>query len=154
MDTEKKNIFDEFVLTTIGAFNMKHGLFGNIFYFPEINSLDLATWADDKERGKVMQVVADMCLKNCLSYFIFASEAWISTYTEEEVELAKKLTGHTPRPSQDPKKKEVVICTFVSKKEAFASCAPIIDVMGKRLLGEWADLPSENMTSAWQECFV
>jgi hypothetical protein len=40
MDTEKKKIFDDFVLKTIFVFNAQQKLSGNTFYFPEIDAFD------------------------------------------------------------------------------------------------------------------
>ena len=155
MDTEKKEIFDDFVLKTIFVFNEQGKLSGNTFFFPEINAFDWCAWKDDRERDLAIGAVAALCLKNCLTYFMFSSEAWISTYSQEEMEAAKASGTDLPRPSDDPKRKEVCICTFVSKNETYASYAPIIEVMGKRFLGEWKNFSEEGEAkSTWQECFV
>jgi hypothetical protein len=155
MDTQKKEVFDDFVEKTISVFNMQEKLVGNTFFFPEISGFDCVSWKDDRERDIAILAVRALCRAYKLSYFMFSSEAWISTFSQEEADVVKAGGGNLPRPSNDPNRKEVCICTFVSKEETYASYAPIVEVMGKRMLGEWEFFGSSvgETTSAWQVCF-
>lgn len=136
--------FDELVSFVEQIFNDTHELMGLVVVFPQTNNIIVNPLYSEDGREEFEDLLRSYCLENNIDRFYIASEAW-----------AIEPDGDTfIRPSEHPKREEILIVTLVSKDGNVVSYAPIIGYeKPARFIGNWKEKCTCSI-SRWDGCLV